>query len=120
MAFDSRSLFHASLLLVLTTVALCSRPVQFGLTPYFYDSVCPQALPTIKRVVEAAIQREQRMGASLLRLHFHDCFVNVLQTFSTLIISLSLSLSSEVNVLVLLVRYMSLTLHLYFDDNAGL
>lgn len=43
----------------------------------FYDDICPQALPTIKSVVEDAIRQERRMGASLLRLHFHDCFVNV-------------------------------------------
>ncbi|KAF3643250.1 Peroxidase 2 [Capsicum chinense] len=42
----------------------------------FYDDVCPKALPTIKRVVEDAVRKEKRMGASLLRLHFHDCFVN--------------------------------------------
>lgn len=47
------------------------------LCPDFYDKVCPQALPTIQRVVEEAVQQEKRMGASLLRLHFHDCFVNV-------------------------------------------
>uniref|UniRef100_A0A5B7BU80 Peroxidase n=1 Tax=Davidia involucrata TaxID=16924 RepID=A0A5B7BU80_DAVIN len=35
-----------------------------------------RALPTIRAVVKQAIQREPRMGASLLRLHFHDCFVN--------------------------------------------
>ncbi|XP_040378257.1 peroxidase P7-like [Oryza brachyantha] len=46
------------------------------LDPHFYDSVCPAALPTIKRVVEEAVSAEPRMGASLLRLHFHDCFVN--------------------------------------------
>uniref|UniRef100_J3KVH6 Peroxidase n=1 Tax=Oryza brachyantha TaxID=4533 RepID=J3KVH6_ORYBR len=46
------------------------------LDPHFYDSVCPAALPTIKRVVEEAVAAEPRMGASLLRLHFHDCFVN--------------------------------------------
>ncbi|MCD7454906.1 hypothetical protein HAX54_026498 [Datura stramonium] len=40
----------------------------------FYDDVCPEALPTIKRVVEDAVRQERRMGASLLRLHFHDCF----------------------------------------------
>ncbi|XP_038989116.1 peroxidase P7-like [Phoenix dactylifera] len=42
----------------------------------FYDEVCPQALPTIKVMVEEAIALEPRMGASLVRLHFHDCFVN--------------------------------------------
>ncbi|XP_047253817.1 peroxidase 2-like [Capsicum annuum] len=42
----------------------------------FYDDVCPEALPTIKRAVEDAVRQERRMGASLLRLHFHDCFVN--------------------------------------------
>ncbi|XXG85971.1 hypothetical protein AAC387_Pa11g0965 [Persea americana] len=42
----------------------------------FYDQVCPQALPTIKMIVEQAIGLEPRMGASLLRLYFHGCFVN--------------------------------------------
>ncbi|KVH94918.1 cationic peroxidase 1-like [Cynara cardunculus var. scolymus] len=46
------------------------------LSPSYYDLVCPEALPTIKRVVEEAVANERRMGASLLRLHFHDCFVN--------------------------------------------
>lgn len=48
-----------------------------GLSTKYYDRVCPLALPTIKRVVEDAVAQECRMGASLLRLHFHDCFVNV-------------------------------------------
>lgn len=51
----------------------------------FYDDVCPKALPTIKRVVEDAVRKEKRMGASLLRLHFHDCFVNVRFFFSHLV-----------------------------------
>ncbi|PKU72056.1 cationic peroxidase 1-like [Dendrobium catenatum] len=46
------------------------------LSPDFYRDICPQALPTIRLVVYAAIFKEPRMGASLLRLHFHDCFVN--------------------------------------------
>ncbi|CAI0431314.1 unnamed protein product [Linum tenue] len=43
----------------------------------FYSKSCPQLQETIYRVVEAAVRREARMGASLLRLFFHDCFVNV-------------------------------------------
>ncbi|GAB2272103.1 NAD(+) salvage pathway protein [Dionaea muscipula] len=46
------------------------------LTSTYYDSTCPDALATIKSGVNAAIANEARMGASLLRLHFHDCFVN--------------------------------------------
>ncbi|KAG7960975.1 hypothetical protein I3843_10G155600 [Carya illinoinensis] len=42
----------------------------------FYATSCPKALSTIKSGVDSAVQTEKRMGASLLRLHFHDCFVN--------------------------------------------
>lgn len=69
-------LFQALLILSLAASTLSTRPYKNDLTPYFYDYVCPQALPAIKRVVEGAVQQERRMGASLLRLHFHDCFVN--------------------------------------------
>ncbi|CAI0399656.1 unnamed protein product [Linum tenue] len=68
--------------LVLYSVAaaaalLLSPPaVVAQLTPNFYDKICPLALPTIRRVVSQAVNAEPRMGASLLRLHFHDCFVN--------------------------------------------
>ncbi|XP_065853207.1 cationic peroxidase 1-like [Euphorbia lathyris] len=46
------------------------------LSPTFYAKTCPNALSTIKTAVNAAVSSEARMGASLLRLHFHDCFVN--------------------------------------------
>ncbi|XP_059463136.1 cationic peroxidase 1-like [Corylus avellana] len=45
------------------------------LSSTFYDTSCPKALSTIKSAVVAAVGKEARMGASLLRLHFHDCFV---------------------------------------------
>ncbi|KAK1320602.1 Cationic peroxidase 1 [Acorus calamus] len=51
-------------------------PALAQLRPDLYDAICPQALPTIRSIVERVIEREPRMGASLLRLHFHDCFVN--------------------------------------------
>ncbi|KAK2991474.1 hypothetical protein RJ640_016509 [Escallonia rubra] len=42
----------------------------------FYDRSCPH-LPMIVRFgVWAAFRNETRIAASLLRLHFHDCFVN--------------------------------------------
>lgn len=59
------------LLLLLCLAAVASAQ----LSPTFYDTSCPNALSTIKSAVNAAVQKENRMGASLLRLHFHDCFV---------------------------------------------
>ncbi|GAV91566.1 peroxidase domain-containing protein [Cephalotus follicularis] len=45
------------------------------LSTTFYAKSCPNALSTIKSVVDSAVKTEARMGASLLRLHFHDCFL---------------------------------------------
>ncbi|KAG6470026.1 hypothetical protein ZIOFF_070986 [Zingiber officinale] len=44
------------------------------LSSTFYDSSCPDVLTTIQTAVQDAVNQEARMGASLLRLHFHDCF----------------------------------------------
>lgn len=49
--------------------------VSAHLSPDFYTPKCPLALIKIKTLVTAAVLKERRMGASLLRLHFHDCFV---------------------------------------------
>ncbi|GLJ37514.1 hypothetical protein SUGI_0762300 [Cryptomeria japonica] len=46
-----------------------------GLSPGVYQHSCPNALSIVKSVVEKAVEKEARMAASLLRLHFHDCFV---------------------------------------------
>lgn len=47
------------------------------LTTNFYATSCPNVLPTIRTAIDTAVRSGQRrMGASLLRLHFHDCFVN--------------------------------------------
>ncbi|XP_059669817.1 peroxidase 2-like [Cornus florida] len=71
MASHSFFYLHALVLFALASTAFSSP-----LSPCYYNKVCPNALPTIKQVVEDAVQKERRMGASLMRLHFHDCFVN--------------------------------------------
>ncbi|KAM7484783.1 hypothetical protein LguiA_000792 [Lonicera macranthoides] len=45
------------------------------LSSSFYDGTCPNALATIRTSIRQSISRERRMAASLIRLHFHDCFV---------------------------------------------
>ncbi|KAA3468754.1 cationic peroxidase 1-like [Gossypium australe] len=44
------------------------------LSSYYYAKTCPKALYIIKTAVLGEVAKESRMGASLLRLHFHDCF----------------------------------------------
>ncbi|KAK6938870.1 hem peroxidase [Dillenia turbinata] len=46
----------------------------FGLYPEFYEFSYPQVHDIVMKILEKAISREPRMAASLLRLHFHDCF----------------------------------------------
>ncbi|KAJ6938477.1 peroxidase 9-like [Populus alba x Populus x berolinensis] len=46
-----------------------------GLFPGFYQYSCPQANDIVMSVLRQAIAKDSRMAASLLRLHFHDCFV---------------------------------------------
>ncbi|CAI9107114.1 OLC1v1006402C1 [Oldenlandia corymbosa var. corymbosa] len=68
------SLYSSSLLLLLVLVLKISASA--GLSSSFYATTCPKAISTIRTVVGDAVAKEHRMGASLLRLHFHDCFVN--------------------------------------------
>ncbi|EEF52630.1 peroxidase 9 [Ricinus communis] len=49
--------------------------VSFGLFPEFYQFSCPQANDIVMSVLKKAVAEESRIAASLLRLHFHDCFV---------------------------------------------
>ncbi|KAL9245571.1 hypothetical protein vseg_019207 [Gypsophila vaccaria] len=50
-------------------------PDYDSLSSNFYDFSCPQANDIVLSVLEDAIARDPRMAASLLRLHFHDCFI---------------------------------------------
>jgi len=47
------------------------------LSPTFYLTSCPLAIQTVRAVITTAVLKDPRLGASLLRLHFHDCFVQV-------------------------------------------
>ncbi|KAF0913442.1 hypothetical protein E2562_022222 [Oryza meyeriana var. granulata] len=65
-------------LLCKLAVLLClgAAAANGQLTDDYYDYCCPQVYRIVRSRVAAAMKAEMRMGASLLRLHFHDCFVN--------------------------------------------
>ncbi|KAJ9147872.1 hypothetical protein P3X46_029988 [Hevea brasiliensis] len=62
-------------ILLLLLLSFSSLPCQAQLSSNFYDDTCPNALSTIRSAIRKAVSRERRMAASLIRLHFHDCFV---------------------------------------------
>ncbi|KAK9101993.1 hypothetical protein Sjap_019247 [Stephania japonica] len=61
--------------LLSSLVFLSSVVAQQGLQNGFYSSSCPKAEATIRSTVEAHFNRDPTIAAGLLRLHFHDCFV---------------------------------------------
>ncbi|NP_001284470.1 peroxidase 2-like precursor [Cucumis melo] len=46
------------------------------LSETFYDQTCPRLANVVRASVRKAIESDIRAGAKLIRLHFHDCFVN--------------------------------------------
>ncbi|CAN6341950.1 unnamed protein product [Urochloa humidicola] len=46
-----------------------------ALSSAFYDASCPSAHDVVRRVIQDARVTDPRIPASLIRLHFHDCFV---------------------------------------------
>lgn len=63
----------AAFVLVAVTVV---PTAESQLSPTFYDGQCREAVPLIREIVRDAVYRAPRLGAALLRLHFHDCFVS--------------------------------------------
>ncbi|KAI4334645.1 hypothetical protein L6164_013362 [Bauhinia variegata] len=68
---------------LLKVAVLCSAVVLLGgssvsnaeLSPSFYDETCPNLYAIVFGVLWRASLTDPRIGASLNRLHFHDCFV---------------------------------------------
>ncbi|OAY83300.1 Peroxidase 72 [Ananas comosus] len=61
--------------IVLSSISLASVTNGGYLYPQFYDRTCPKAQEIVRSIVAKAHAQDPRMAASLLRLHFHDCFV---------------------------------------------
>ncbi|KAL3499845.1 hypothetical protein ACH5RR_038938 [Cinchona calisaya] len=61
--------------LVLTIVGIRNSSSDSPLVLDYYKETCPELEDIVQRIVEIAVLKDPRMAASLLRLHFHDCFV---------------------------------------------
>ncbi|KAM7484785.1 hypothetical protein LguiA_000794 [Lonicera macranthoides] len=72
---DSRNYSFPAIAAFFFLFLLSNMPCNAQLSPSFYDGTCPNALSTIRTSIRQSISRERRMAASLIRLHFHDCFV---------------------------------------------
>ncbi|KNA18139.1 hypothetical protein SOVF_073620 [Spinacia oleracea] len=65
-----------NVILLLTLLVIFTVDVKCQLTANFYATTCPNLFQVVRKQVQIAAMNEMRMAASLLRLHFHDCFVN--------------------------------------------
>ncbi|CAL4963280.1 unnamed protein product [Urochloa decumbens] len=75
-AMAAAALVSLAVAAIFFSPAAAASPVQWGkLDPHFYDHSCPQAQQIVASIVGKAHYQDPRMAASLLRLHFHDCFV---------------------------------------------
>lgn len=61
--------------LVIVSALFGTSSAQLNAT--FYSGTCPNVSAIVRSTIEQALQSDPRIGASLIRLHFHDCFVNV-------------------------------------------
>ncbi|OVA07785.1 Plant peroxidase [Macleaya cordata] len=62
-------------LVILLMCLLSSVQAQGGLKTDFYSSSCPKAEATVRSTVETHFKSDPTIAPGLLRLHFHDCFV---------------------------------------------
>ena len=79
-AASSRSsvlfLFSLGLLLCLSE-AQSAPPLVKGLSYTFYKSKCPDLESIIRNHLKQEFKKDIGLAAGLLRVHFHDCFVQV-------------------------------------------
>jgi len=76
LSFTSKSLLHFVLILgILGATRLHASDPH--LTLDYYASTCPTVFDIVRKEMECAVLSDPRNAAIIVRLHFHDCFVQV-------------------------------------------
>ncbi|XP_047074060.1 peroxidase P7-like [Lolium rigidum] len=73
MAVFTRPAFLGLAVVILSVLAGAANA---QLSPNFYSTSCPGLAGIVRSGMASAVQTEKRMAASIVRLFFHDCFVN--------------------------------------------
>ncbi|CAL9184735.1 unnamed protein product [Musa hybrid cultivar] len=63
-------------LLAVAILSLLASAAHAQLSPAFYAVTCPDLESVVRSVMAQVVGQDPRMGASVIRLFFHDCFVN--------------------------------------------
>nr|AFK39753.1 unknown [Lotus japonicus] len=69
-----RSLFRIAFLL-LALASIVNTVHGQGSRVGFYRRTCPRAESIVRSAVESHVKSDRTLAAGLLRMHFHDCFV---------------------------------------------
>ncbi|XP_047179297.1 peroxidase P7-like [Vigna umbellata] len=69
------SSINNSFFVIVSILSLLAFSSNAQLSPSFYARTCPNLQTIVRSTMRQAIAREARLGASILRLFFHDCFV---------------------------------------------
>lgn len=72
--------------LILLSILMFGVLGNAQLTSDFYSTTCPNVTVIARGLIEQASRSDVRLTAKVMRLHFHDCFVNV-RSISILVLS---------------------------------
>lgn len=78
-----------------------------GVSMDYYLMSCPFVEPVVKDIVNRALEDDPTLAAALIRMHFHDCFIQVPSHSLSLSPFLSLTHFVRVYVMIMFLRLFS-------------